>query len=579
MFLRSQYLGLANAFSEVPDRILPSFLCSVAQSSPAEHSLRFTDIAVFILNQYYSCALCPKMAEGFAVFGAITGVIGLCLTVRNGIETIYQDIHTFRNVRSDSQEKVQILDCQRHRLIDWQDQWMCWHEDGQSLLHHHLWGDRCRLIHDLLLSIRRYLEFLREVLAKTSRSRRSKFSYTFVKKRLVVINLGHLESMITGLETQANSAYTREHNDTISSGLINWIGEGFQLVSLAKQTHMSSEDLYTACRGSSAEVVLDLGLNFFHEDYDFQGVGPDWGAEKQRSRARLRAIFASAKESTLHFTFLGTEKRPSDPLIRTHIRNDTSLAEQEYQRSFPRAFRQIFSKEKGEIGFDTPGNDRAHRFVIRDASYNGTNPMQPWAFKNLRKVLSMPHQYDGNTPQNFIYLTKLKAVLELIDCGLLFIRTSWFSQLCSCALHRQGAELGERIHIFRVTEFEHVTPTCDDIEATHCWCMQDPVQGMYIRRLGILLVELALETPVFDVTLAANSTDLELSFLSEPAFLYGRLSRRESWNNTKARLKQAGVDEAYIKVVKYCLECTWTRDRVLISEDLLREYYWKILQP
>ena len=161
----------------------------------------------------------------------------------------------------------------------------------------------------------------------------------------------------------------------------------------------------------------------------------------------------------------------------------------------------------------------------------------------------MPHHYDDNTPQNFIYLTKLKAVLELIDCGLFFLRTSLFSQLCSCALHRQGADLGERIHIFRVTEFEHVTPTCDNVKATRRWCMQDPVQSMYVRRLGILLVELALETPVFDVT-SANSTNLELSFL------YRTLLRRESWINTEARLKQAGVDEVYIKVVKYCLQCT-----------------------
>ena len=107
------------------------------------------------------------------------------------------------------------------------------------------------------------------------------------------------------------------------------------------------------------------------------------------------------------------------------------------------------------------------------------------------------------------------------------------------------------------------------------------MQDMYVRYLGVLLVELALGMPVFDVGLAANSSDLEITFpykrtespRSTPE------ERKEKWNETRDRLKNAGVDEAYIEVVKYCVECTWTRDDVSKEKSRLDEYYWKILHP
>ena len=530
------------------------------------------------------------MGEAFAIFGAINGAIGVSLTVRNGIETIYGDVHTFKHIRRELKVKRLTMQTLDITLVDWRDKWMIWDEEEHSSLHHYLWGDRFILIYNLLSSITAYLDSLNRKLEAAPRSRIRRFgsalSYVFTKKVLVG-DLGELERMVTSLKTQAETAFRTKHQNHIygvdgtrSSGLIHWIGEAFQLVGLAEQTYISSEDLYKACVESKEELVLDLGLNFFHKEPGFQEFGSDWGKEQQRSKARLRAIFASAKQSKLHFTFLAKEMRPSDHLIRVHIKNDSSLEQQEYQRSVPRAFESIFSREKTKSGFDIPREVRAHRFVICDTPDTGT-----WASACLRTELSRPqppNHHDRNMAQDSINLMKVKAALELVEGGLLFLRTSWFSRLCSCFLRRQGASLPERIHTFRITEVQHVKPRFEDRIAANCWCSEeDRMRDMYIRRLGVLLVELALEMPVFDVGFAANSSGLELSFPRERVnFAWpAQQERREDWNETRDRLKKAGVEEAYVEVVKYCLDCTWTRDQVSERRGLLDDYYWKILHP
>ena len=505
------------------------------------------------------------MAEGVAIFGAISGAIGTLNNIRTGVETIYGDAHTLKHIRAELRVKRATLECQYDLLIEWRDKWMIWHEDEDSRLHHHLWGDRFRRIYKSLLAIDEYLEPLSAKLKETAGSRVprwfSNLRYTLVKKEVIAADLGKLEKLITTLKTEANTAFYREHPNQ-SSGHES-ISEAFQLVNLAKKTYVSSEELHTTCKNSSEEIVLDLDLNFFQKESGFKGFGSDWTTERQKSTARLWAISASAKAGKLHFTFLAAEKRPADRLIRIHVINDSSLDEQEYQRTVPRALEPIYRRETTQKGFDTTGNDPAHRFVIR-----GSSETRTWALESLRKLLSRSHQYDENTAKGLTYLTKLKAALDLVDCGLLFLQTSWLSQLCSCALRRGEAEPRKRIHTLRVTEFEHVTPSDDKGHAPRCWCEQLPMPGKYIQQLGVLLVELAFERLVFHVAKAANSTDLQLFFPPEPHTL-----------NLSERLHRAGVDEPYVRVVEYCLRCTWTRGQVLNNEIRLREYYWGILQP
>ena len=548
----------------------------------AFHICTETHFAVLLADLIHLCDLLLMMAEGFAIFGAINGAIGACLALRNGIDTIYQDAHTLKRIRKECQAKLLNMYSLHIRLTDWRDKWMIWHEDEHSRLHQHLWGDRFIHIYHLLSPIQTYMESISRTLKAVPRSRIRRFGYgflyTFVKKKALIADLGELERMITDLDTNADTAFDNKHlqqNGTRPPGFINWICEAFQLVHLAKETHMSSESLYMECIESSDEVVLDLGLNFFHKESDFRGFGSDGGEETRRSKARLRAISASANERKVHFTFLAAEKRPADPLIRVYISNDTSLAQEEYQWSLPRAFEEVYSRRTTEKGFESRG-ELSRRFVIRD-----TNDTNKWAFQSLRRELSRSQSHDSATAPELIYLTKLKAALELIEGGLLFLLTSWFSELCSCTLSRHGANLYERIHTVRTTATEHVQPGRENLQAKDCWCTGDPTQGMYIRRLGVLLVEFALEASVFDVGLATNSRNLQLAFPYEKSFRNWTAGNghRENWADIEQRLQNAGVKGPYIQVAKSCLECQWTRDQVRGDENLLWVYYWKILHP
>ena len=503
------------------------------------------------------------MAEGFAIFGAISGTIGTFTALLEGVEKIYGNVHTLKGIQQELKVKRGNLKCQFDLLLEWRDNWMIWHEDENSRLHRYLWGDRFDRIYESLSAIDEYLKPLSAKLKATPRSRLPRWGYairyTLITQKAIAADLGDLETLIKILKTEADAAFRREHRDQ-SSGLI---GEAFQLVSLAKATHVSSEKLYTTCRDSGQEIVLDLDLNFFHKESEYEGLGLNWREERKTSIARLWAISASAKAGKLHFTFLASEKRPTDHFIRIHVMNDSSLNEHEYQRTLPRALEKVYRREKPKIGFDTTGNDRDHRFVIGEPSAT-----RKWDSESLRRSLSRSHQDDGNAARELKYLTKLKVALELVDCGMLFLQTSWLSELCSCALRRVEADPRERIHTLRITQFEHVTPSYENNNAPRCWCEQDPMQGKHVQRLGVLLVELALERLVFDVAKAADSTDLQLSFPPITPTL-----------NLSERLRRAGVDEAYVRVVIYCLKCTWTRDQVLNNESLLLEYYWKILQP
>ena len=504
------------------------------------------------------------MATGLGIFSAVNGALATFIAFRTGVETIYGDFHTIKHIERELTVKLATLESQIVLLKEWQDQWMIWHADQDSRLHRHLWGDGFDQICKSISAVDEYLKPLRAKLKKIPRSRVhglvSTIRYTVLRRKVIAADLGDLETLITTLKTRADTAFDKKHPKQ-KSGLI---GEAFQLVHLATETHMSSEKLYAECRNSSSETVLDLDLNFFHKESDFKGYGCDWKEQRKTPTARLWAISASTKVDKLYLTFLAAPKRPSDRFVRIHVTNDGSLDAHEYQRTLPRALESIYRRETTRNGFDTPGNNPDHRFVIQEASGS-----RQWDSDSLRTLLSRSRQDDGDAAPDLIHLTKLKAALELVDYGMLFLKTSWLSQLCSCALRRVRTDPRERIHVFRVTEFEHVTPSDEnDNQATGCWCAQDFMQGKYVQRLGVLLVELALEKLVFDVVEVHNSTDLQLSFPPDP-----------NTASLSERLKDAGVDEDYVKVVEYCLKCTWTRDRVRNDKGLLHQYYWHILRP
>ena len=185
---------------------------------------------------------------------------------------------------------------------------------------------------------------------------------------------------------------------------------------------------------------------------------------------------------------------------------------------------------------------------------------------------------------------KIKFTLDLVESGLLFLKTSWFAGLCSCSVRlRQAVTSPSGVPLLRTGSVQHINPHYATVQSNHCWCdpaMSPPVPTAnnatmnditreHIRLLGFLLTEIATGCPIFDVrrSLQPDGTikvELEIVRGATPA------RHVEDLEDTLVRIRQA-TSEKYSEAVGYCLNCAKTPDQ--IEQNDIEQYYWHVLLP
>ena len=157
---------------------------------------------------------------------------------------------------------------------------------------------------------------------------------------------------------------------------------------------------------------------------------------------------------------------------------------------------------------------------------------------------------------------------ELAECALLFLRTSWFSELCTCALRRNVVQQDlSTTFTFRIGNVKHIQP--DDHEEHPPWCTQE-LKGMHIRRFGVLLTELCLGKLAFDVRTSDSFDAVEIDFAD---------SSKSSFTSLEEVLREIEIEvpDDFKEAVRHCLLQKTSPEA--ITRDQIEEFHDDVVEP
>ena len=460
------------------------------------------------------------LPEPVTIASVLMATIGFFNTVRDGIQKIHDDSKSWKKIRNRCDTYGKQSKALHEKLIHWENQYMVWENDGD--LFADLWGREWSAITDLLDEVHELLEKVSVDItsltrptkgaAKGLRHTGKKCSYILWKQKPLEANLESLKGLIFQLEDLSRTKFKSQHPNRagrdVTDAEIHEVGNAYQLVRLANATQSISDALYQPCLDAQQELHMNMELNFFGEDVA-NAESTDFAA------TRSKAISVSAKAREIHFTFLAS-KNPN-PLTRTRLKNDPSIKPNDCYGSIIYAFNQMFERNVGTtaaIGFRT--FITGPLFSVREVRKDETEALHPDSYQRFRTLLLDKQQYSAPFQRRHMDLTKIKAAFELIECGLLFLRTQWLSRFCSCGLRRRGATTKDHEYLLGA-KFNQIKD-----QERYCWCTYRPHLDRPLRYLGLLLVEIALGRPVIDLRPRNNSDEdfpapFELGFRSATA--------------------------------------------------------------
>ena len=494
---------------------------------------------------------------------AALGIIGALNTALGSVESVYSNVKTWKKAKlaiGDLREKV---DESNQSLVAWQEEWMAWEENEPFC--QFLWGQDWKRLRDALNAILVYSEELRDSLnnlLKSSNSLSMKTKFVFMKKKYLKERTGELTDKVSRLHTTSwhffCTEYKRERprRDTPKREDVQILGNLFQMVRLCLQTRDLSQNFHDACLRDRSGEIADLELDFFGKD-----VADD----------RSKAISKAAAKNTLHFKVFAKEREDFRTMVKTVVYRDFSLSEEDCRRTFSKALQQVLNERKASA-FD---ENESFRYRVKEVLTVRTIDSQCYRRQILsRDPTVLPDAADHPPPPY-----RIKLALDLVEAGLLFLKTSWFAGLCSCSVrHWQPRTTPVKAPLLRTGSVDHVHPHCAS------WCnplavltrgsaVMNGMKDEHVRLLGIVLTEIMTSCAVLNVRRdpnAASGIQLGVVTGTPPLGTY------ETLEDTLSRVRQA-TSERCSEAVRFCLRSTKTPTQV--EQPDVEEYYWEVLLP
>ncbi|KAI0965040.1 hypothetical protein F4678DRAFT_346878 [Xylaria arbuscula] len=368
-----------------------------------------------------------------------------------------------------------------------------------------------------------------------------------------------------------------------------------QLVGLAMSTWETSNALQICePQALSALGTVELDLDMFNVAASNPRM-PTMGLSGHTSN-RTEAIAIYATRESLHYTFITRlSAEPDSKLFRfCVVPNEGNSDMTQRGEDFADAIRYIHKK----------GSNSQFRIldkkelVLRKMEDN----LEEWGCSEpLRKVLST----DPDPSQDTFAIIRAKRAFLLAEFGLLFFKTKWLRLVCSCnILQRWTTAFMEGITadtyqftfncVSTENEGKSLVPksapapqtSSAELAGQTCWCAAKSLLNDDDRNLsrfaafplfflGLVLIEIALTTPLVRVTVEGNITSLDKIKLT-----YRNDSSETGTLRTDTAQKYLELDmpeAAFYDAIIFCL--TSKLDAETAREDEIREYYWKVVAP
>ena len=505
------------------------------------------------------------MAEPLSISMAVLGIAGALNAALASVESIYSKVKTLERAGLMIEGLKEKVNENNRSLVAWRREWMAWEDDERFC--QYLWGEDWESLREAVNAILNDSKYLEEKLETLLKSRKiwMKLKFAVMKKSHLKECTSELTDKVNGLQNKSRECFHFKHQRRGNRGdtpNVQILGNMFQMVRLCLTTRDLSQTFHGACLRDRSDMVVDLELDFF-------------GADVADNRSK--EISKAAAKNTLNFKIFAKEREDHDTIVKTEVYQDSSLLVVDCRRTLSRALQQVFS-ERTASAFDDDGR---FRYRVKEVLCEGTINSQCYR----HQILSLDPTRLPDVARHPPSPEKIKLALDLVEAGLLFLKTSWFAGLCSCSVRYWQAETppGNAL-LLRTGSVHHVQPRHANVQPNHCWC--DPLvvltsgnavmSGMsdeHVRLLGIVLTEIMTGCPVLNVRRDMNAaTGIELDVVT------GTPPESHVWTlqDTLSRIRQA-TSERCSEAVGFCLRSNKTPTQ--IQQTDVEEYYWKVLLP
>lgn len=538
------------------------------------------------------------MAE-LSIVGFALGSLSFILTLRNGIERVLQDADAYRaqpEILVPLSGKLALLSI---HLESWQSFWNIYDGTPNDLFRSYWGNSGSGEVKKLLAHVYQQFGKVKEefeskyghiVHKPVSRDTPTKGTHSVEKDAEAHESLNRSFARQMGRSQRVNLALFTgslfgKHLETLEKNvkLLQELSEGLFVKHVRAYELADWKDHvdYTAARSHltiladrssiASQALRDLVENSEDHNVDFHldhGASPDH---------RQQQLFEFARENHIPYHLCVSPRHSPSAASGLRVQfqeaDCSSLSNIVWNRSLLHALQKLDQGEHTsngccayvKIAEDAPG------FVV--TRYH----IPDHALENLRTFMISTRSDHGRRLQgNFSRKERTRLAYELAECALLFLRTDWFSRLCSCCIYRlesAGLNMVHTVRINRLTHTDHVDSELGEPCHHKQWCEQE-LLNMHIRRLGVLLTEIAIGEPIAEVAFNNAKNDVEIDFFateSEP-----NPTNAAHFHDILRRVRHESSED-FMDAVGYCLK-QGTAPRDVIQADL-ESFYDHVVEP
>ena len=540
---------------------------------------------------------------GASLAAFVMASIGWYGSIRNGVQMVHDDWKAAKKYQEDVGRMIFDLIDQKGGLERWKKDWNISKHTPDTILSMY-WGEPEYSIieHKLCLVKNETQEATKELGKITGLSREEWATMTEHKKKskakFILAKEKYLRKLIDGVPDamkvikEAADRGWKNQQPRLFAGISNNSPYHAQvallLVQIAKQTQQDMNALLECTQAlHNFSVELDLDL--------FEAIS----AVSQDAHSATVAAAAAAGHIKLDL-LLRESTDPTAEIVRARVEKSSS-APASYARTVE-AFRAVMTAPQTSV-YHFALNATTIFSVCR--CIRKGDPCSP-ARESLRQKLSYNAPPTYNIARNKLIPCRLllgdvstfRVAYELSQACLIFLRTTWLSELCGCGLrcgNRQQSSLDTWYEFGLNVESRHQKPLWRDLyprpnasqeiegEWKDSWCTTSSTWNTMtrpLRRLGLLLIEIALGTIILE-TMTNHSGSITHVFILVTGDRRNYIKQRI--NIEKAmKLVESAVhgSSGFSDAVRCCLTRVLQPAPVDTEwEDLLKTLYFDIVKP
>ena len=474
---------------------------------------------------------------------------------------------------------------QSRKLEQWKKQWLFCDETPDSL-HLHFWGEAEFSTVKIKVETMRahYAEGKRELrhfanLTEThwnaiESARRIWLKRVFIwtKKKYLQELLEKMAKTLRDLDDAAKDGWCRHQQykkKDVDFADVHHLGIGHLIVPIAMQTRNYTDTLWQCCHFARESFTTELDLDIF-------------GASSVNSRDEYSETVTKAaadKHAILTILTRGASLRMAE-MTRVCFKQSAASTRDNVPALVDALTRVTNGSEECHF---TAGSNLTFNVFKSSRQHCSPGTGMRKSFREIQSKNSSPHFANEDLLGS---ISKFRIAFELAQACLLFLRTTWFSEICTCGIRcgRPSGGSDELTYDFtlQLGEVMHQPAQWAGTRIQVCWeHMQHNwnVLTRPIRRLGLLLIEVTLGTTVLETESDANGAFTFVTFVKGESGNLRRMAYSIEYVLEKVRLA-ARKSDAYKNAVNYCVKKQFpqTPDDEQMK-NLLAEIYWEVVVP